>query len=115
MTVSYRIHEIRYPGETLGEIAEWYTGSAANWRRILNDNGFIKTKSLGFGDKIRINENLMIKTTRMPKSFVKRKPVETESPRAPVNPPVPYSVKERVLKDQLLESIITDASPDSAE
>ena len=121
VTVKYRIHEVKYPGETLGEISEWYTGSSNNWRRILSDNGYIKTKSLNFGDKIRIDEALMTRKTRMPRAFVKPKPVETDSPRAPatVSPDVTTDemdlVSEQVLKDQLLESIISETPKKSEE
>ena len=48
------LHVVRYKGETLRLIAEWYTGTADTAPRIARINGFTDANTLTMGQKIRI-------------------------------------------------------------
>ena len=61
------IHRIRYPGETLARIARWYTGSSANWRRIVQSNVGLNPNRLRIGQEIRIPERLLIRHRPLPR------------------------------------------------
>lgn len=85
---TFAIHEVKYPGETLGIIAQWYTGNDANWKTILSYNGHIKTRRMKIGDNVRIPEAMLVKTSRLPQSFIKLVPADKSSPKVllPVEP-----------------------------
>ena len=63
-------HTIKYKGEMLGTIAQWYTGSVNNWPKIAKANININPLSLQIGDKIIIPVTLLKKTSVMPKTFI---------------------------------------------
>lgn len=58
------VHTVKYSGETLSIIAEWYTGDVNNWRALANANPQIYPNKLVAGDKVFIPENLL--KTRKP-------------------------------------------------
>lgn len=66
-TVPYLEHTVKYPGETLGEISKWYTGTAANWREILAFNPAMKATRIRLGDIVRIPRSLVIRDSPLPK------------------------------------------------
>lgn len=57
--VDYFTHEVGVQGETLGMIAEWYTGTPANWKKIAGHNPDIVVTSISVGQKVKIPENLV--------------------------------------------------------
>ena len=65
--VPYLEHVVKYPGETLGEISKWYTGTAANWRAILAFNPAMKATRIRLGDIVRIPRSLVIRDSPLPK------------------------------------------------
>lgn len=65
------LHTIRYSGETLALIAQWYTGSAANWTKIIEFNENISPTALRLGQVISIPMELVIKSDPFPESFVR--------------------------------------------
>lgn len=60
------IHTVTSRGETLGSIAEWYTGSAGNWTKIARANPRIKPRSLKLGQTILIPRTLVRTEQPMP-------------------------------------------------
>ncbi|MCS6894413.1 MAG: LysM peptidoglycan-binding domain-containing protein [Deltaproteobacteria bacterium] len=66
-------HVVRYEGETLSIIAEWYTGSTDNWKVLAKENPNIKPNLIKIGDVIRIPQALLVKTEPLPKSKLARK------------------------------------------
>lgn len=68
-TVQYYIHTIKWPGENLGWISLWYTGSPNNWQQIVKANPSLTPEKIRIGDSIRIPEDLLIKREPMPKDF----------------------------------------------
>ncbi len=71
-------HTISSQGETLGNIAKWYTGSANNWQSILSYNPGIDVRRMQIGTQIQIPNNMLVKTTAMPKSRVTSMPKQNK-------------------------------------
>ena len=67
------IHQVNYPGETLGRIAAWYTGSVDNWKVIQANNPGLDVHRIKIGQFIRIPRSMVVKFTQMPRP----KPVGT--------------------------------------
>jgi LysM repeat protein len=63
-------HKVRYPGETLSIIAEWYTGDLENWRYLAKGNPELDSNLIKIGTQIHIPETLLRTRKRMPKNFV---------------------------------------------
>ena len=62
--LTYYIHTVKWPGETLSIIAGWYTDDVQNWTILAEANPDIDPKVVVVGQKINIPENIM--TTRSP-------------------------------------------------
>ena len=58
---AYYEHVVKYPGETLGVLAKWYTGSTANWSIIAQENPQVDPRRIRSGMLIRIPRRLMIR------------------------------------------------------
>ncbi len=61
---------MRYPGETLSIIAEWYTGDVENWRYLAKANPNLQPNHINIGTTIRIPEKVLHTRKRMPRDFV---------------------------------------------
>jgi len=57
----YVEHTIRYPGETLGKIAGWYTHNESNWHQIHQANSHIQPTRMRIGDRILIPADLVLR------------------------------------------------------
>jgi hypothetical protein len=66
----FYVHKIRWSGETLSHIARWYTGSAKNWKAIVEVNPGINYKKILIGDKVLIPEELLKTRQPMPRAFL---------------------------------------------
>jgi hypothetical protein len=67
---TYYFHKVRYPGESLSVIAEWYTGDVENWRYLAKANPKLYPERIGIGTTVLIPENLLHTKKTMPKEFV---------------------------------------------
>ncbi|MCO6430008.1 MAG: LysM peptidoglycan-binding domain-containing protein [Deltaproteobacteria bacterium] len=65
-TPRYFIHRVSAQGETLGMIARWYTGSANNWKEILNSNPGLDARRIRIGSEILIPDEMVTKRNPMP-------------------------------------------------
>lgn len=88
---AYFFHKVRYSGETLSIIAEWYTGDVDNWRYLAKANPDLDPNRVSIGTNILIPKKLLHTRKRMPKDFVqavakrhktRAAPVAKASPRA---------------------------------
>jgi hypothetical protein len=68
----YHMHTVRFPGETLGIIALWYTKKTANWKDILEANSGLDVRRMSIGTEIRIPDRMVQRTEPLSKSFVER-------------------------------------------
>lgn len=82
---AFLLHIITYPGETLTLIARWYTGDAANWRRIADLNSITSPTALRIGQTIAIPREMLKRNAPMPRSAVE----ELMQPAQPSAPPAP--------------------------
>ena len=62
-------HKVRYPGESLSVIAEWYTGDAENWRYLAKANPKLDPDRITIGTNVFIPEKLLHTKKAMPKEF----------------------------------------------
>jgi len=75
----YFQHSVKYQGETLASIADWYTGDTRNWKAIARANPSIKPERIRIGDIINIPPELVKKTKPYPKPDVRSKPKNTDA------------------------------------
>jgi hypothetical protein len=66
----FYIHRVRWPGETLSTISQWYTGSWKNWKGLSKANPSLHPNRIEIGDYIFIPEALMKSRKPMPISFL---------------------------------------------
>lgn len=55
------LHLVKSPRETLGLIAEWYTGNFKNWDAIANYNGKSGSSIVRLGEKIFIPQEMLVR------------------------------------------------------
>jgi hypothetical protein len=67
---TYYFHKVRYPGESLSVIAEWYTGDVGNWNYLTKANPKLDPDRITIGTTVLIPENLLHTKKAMPKEFV---------------------------------------------
>ena len=91
----YYVHEVRWPNESLVLIAQWYTGSRANWKAIAKATPNLRNNRLHQGNVVFIPIDLLQIETPMPKQYVQQKLSPASAP-APTDPtggdyqPQPY-------------------------
>jgi len=83
----YFEHTVMYPGETLGLIARWYTGSTANWEYILDHNLQLDPRRIRLGDIILIPRDMMTREDPLPRRAVSG----GEAPAAAQGAPAPMA------------------------
>jgi hypothetical protein len=66
------VHTVKWSGETISIIADWYTGDIEKWKALAQANPNIKANRILAGNKILIPEILMKTREPMPKQFVDR-------------------------------------------
>jgi LysM repeat protein len=67
---TYHFHKVRYPGESLSVIAEWYTGDVENWPYLAKANPKLDPNRITIGTTVLIPDNLMHTKKEMPREFV---------------------------------------------
>jgi hypothetical protein len=63
-------HIVEYPGENLGVIAQWHTGSVENWKTIAAENPSVNPRKLKVGDQVSIPRNIVVCTEDLPKEML---------------------------------------------
>lgn len=66
----YYYHKVRYSGETLSIISQWYTRDAENWQALARSNPQLNPNHIKIGTIIKIPENLLHTNKPLPKSFM---------------------------------------------
>ena len=67
-------HKVRWEGEMLMYISQWYTGTTANWREIAAANPGLDPKRIRIDDVINIPEELIKIRTPMPRDYLSSYP-----------------------------------------
>jgi hypothetical protein len=64
---SYFVHVVNWPGQTLGRIAEWYTGKYDNWKELSSINELTMPNArLKLGREVKIPKGLVVQESPMP-------------------------------------------------
>ncbi len=66
----YFQHTCRWTGETLPDVALWYTKDVKNWKKLAAANTDVDPKKIALGSQIRIPVNLLKTRKPLPKSAV---------------------------------------------
>ena len=66
----YYYHKVRYSGETLSIISQWYTRDGENWKTLSKSNPQLDPDHIKIGTIIKIPEKLLYTRKPMPKNFV---------------------------------------------
>ena len=90
----YFTHKIKWPGENLGFIARWYTGSSKNWMHLVEANPDINPRRIDIGDSVLIPEALLKTRQPMPIDFLSS---ATDKRKAPS----PLSTKQPAISDKI--------------
>lgn len=83
------VHTVSRSGETLAAISSWYTGSADNWKSLVQANNGLNPRRIKVGDKILVPAAIMKTQQPMPADFmasknqVKKNVPTTSSPKKP--------------------------------
>jgi LysM repeat protein len=95
---AYHYHKVRYSGESLSVIAEWYTGDVENWPYLAKANSKIDPDHIIIGTTVLIPKNLLHTKRPMPKEFVEAvgKRHKTERVQVAKAPPKPAYFYHRV-------------------
>ena len=64
------IHTVKYSGESLSIISQWYTGQMNNWEAIAKANPGMNPKQINIDDQVAIPRELIKTDKPMPFSFV---------------------------------------------
>jgi len=68
--VTYYVHTVKWPGESLSIIAGWYTGDIENWKILAKANPDSDPDVVVIGQKIRIQEDIMTTKSPLTKGYV---------------------------------------------
>lgn len=95
---AYHYHKVRYYGESLSVIAEWYTGDVENWPYLAKANSKLDPEHITIGTTVLIPKNLLHTSKPMPKEFVEAvaKRHKAERARVAKRPPRPAYYYHRV-------------------
>ncbi len=64
------VHVVRWKGETLSLISQWYTGTWRNWEALADANAGIDPDRITIGNRIRIPERLLKTRDLLPTEFI---------------------------------------------
>ncbi len=87
---TFFVYAVKFRGQTLGQIAEWYTGSYDNWRKIarVNDGLSLPYAPLKVGREVKIPTEIVVRRDPMPPPKPKRVPPKPAKPSAEEAAPV---------------------------
>ena len=66
---SYFIHTSQWSWETLGIVAEWYTGNSGNWKKLAEINPDVKPQKIAAGSEIFIPVKLLKTRKALPQNY----------------------------------------------
>ncbi len=92
------VHTVRWTGETVSVIAQWYTGKQNNWEHIVKANSDLDPKRMRIGDKIFIPVDLLKTREPMPREYLENSVRKKNVPSPPRAKPVIKSDKKEVVE-----------------
>jgi nucleoid-associated protein YgaU len=94
----FYVHTVRWSGETVSVIAQWYTGKQNNWEHIVKANSDLDPKQMRIGDKIFIPVDLLKTREPMPREYLENSVRKKNVPSPPRAKPVIKSDKNEVVE-----------------
>ena len=94
---TFFVYAVKFRGQTLGQIAEWYTGSYDNWRKIarVNSDLSLPYAPLKVGREVKIPTEIVVRRDPMPEPKPKRvSPRHAKPSREEVAPAEPREAPE---------------------
>jgi hypothetical protein len=79
----FYVHKVRWSGETLSVITQWYTGTYKNWQTVARANPDLNPEMILYGDDILIPADLLKTNEPMPREFLRTSSRKTKSPPSP--------------------------------
>jgi hypothetical protein len=73
-------HSVKFQGESIGLIAEWYTGDKSNSTAITKENNNIDPARIEIGDSLIIPRGLLLNSKPLTEEYVRAKNTPTASP-----------------------------------
>ncbi len=70
---TYYVHVVRYEGETLSLISNWYIGNYKDWKLLAQHNPELNPNSIHVGDRVWIPKGKMRTSKQLPATFVNKK------------------------------------------
>jgi len=67
----FYVHKVRWSGETLSVITQWYTGTYKNWQTVARANPDLNPELILYGDDILIPTDLLKTNEPMPREFLR--------------------------------------------
>jgi len=67
----FYVHKVRWPGETISVIAQWYTGSQKNCEVIVKVNSDLDPKRMNIGAMILIPADILKTREPMPRKYLR--------------------------------------------
>lgn len=117
-------HVIKYSGETLADIAAWYTGKAINWMAIRDANPSLRPERLRIGQLVLIPQEIVVNEQPMPRSFIQRSgrseatptpSAEATTPAAEPTPEATPSAEATAAPEETPEPAATPVSAETPE
>ena len=65
----YFLHTSRWSWETLGVVADWYTGDSSNWKKLAEINPDVNAQKLVTGNEIFIPVKLLKTREKLPQNY----------------------------------------------
>lgn len=93
----FYVHKVRWTGETISVIAQWYTGNQNNWEHIVKVNSDLDPKRMKIGDKIIIPIALLKTRESMPRKYLGNSVRKKDASSSPRGKPVIESDKKEVV------------------
>jgi len=93
----FYVHKVRWPGETISLIAQWYTGSQRNWEIIVKANPGFDPKRMHIGDKILIPKEIIENREPMPQNYLRTSSPESSESFSSLAKPATESYKTKAL------------------
>jgi hypothetical protein len=102
------VHKVRWTGETISVISQWYTGTQNNWKHIVKVNSDFDPKQMEIGDKILIPIALLKTRKPMPRKYLrtsasKKEPSSSPSVKLPVKSGKEKAAEAKETKRQAAE------------
>jgi len=83
----FYVHKVRWSGETLSVITQWYTGTYKNWQTVARANPDLNPEMILYGDDILIPTELLKTNEPMPREFLRTSSRKTKPPPSPLLEP----------------------------